>query len=164
MMDIDKIIKTFFEESSHDLAYIVSNALCNDRLQKDKKFHILEVEKSQVPKDAKLIECYETDKEYIILGSPLSEDHNCDEMGCSTVSHVRMRIKKEVDKQEVELKPCPFCGGDASIEKAEELELEKYDIPQYTIGCRTVLCPGFTSPMFDKWDRDEAIERWNTRK
>jgi|GEM_PF-6286432 hypothetical protein len=158
-------IKELADEVSGKLVCLVSDMINENRKRRLDLYHTIEVAKSDIPKNAKLIECYETDKEYVIIGSPLSEEHNCDEMGCSTVSHVRMRIKKEVDKQEVELKPCPFCGGAATIEEeSDEDEIERFDIPQYTIGCRTVLCPGFNSPMFDKWDRSEAIERWNTRK
>lgn len=39
-------------------------------------------------------ECYETDREIIVCGEPKDENHNCDEMGCSTVNHVLFRFKK----------------------------------------------------------------------
>ena len=53
--------------------------------------------KLDVPAGTKLAECYETDKEYIILGQPDSDDesHNCDAMGCGTMSHVLVRVRKE---------------------------------------------------------------------
>ena len=41
------------------------------------------------------VEVLQTDNELIICGSPsgeLYESHNCDEMGCSSVSHVLLRI------------------------------------------------------------------------
>lgn len=50
--------------------------------------------------DGQLRECYETDTEIIVLGDPTDEDHNCDEMGCSSCFHVLYRFKKdEEDKQ-----------------------------------------------------------------
>lgn len=48
-----------------------------------------------VPKGAALIECYETPTEIIVCGEPTDPDHNCDQMGCSTINHVRYRIAKE---------------------------------------------------------------------
>lgn len=42
-----------------------------------------------------LRECYETETEIIVLGYPGDdESHNCDEMGCSSVSHVLYRFWK----------------------------------------------------------------------
>jgi len=54
------------------------------------------VERRQIPKGCHLVECYANSHEYIIIGQPRSDDenHNCDEMGCSTVSHVIARFKK----------------------------------------------------------------------
>jgi len=40
-------------------------------------------------------DCYETEREFIICGDPEEiDDHNCDEMGCSSVSHVIYRFAK----------------------------------------------------------------------
>lgn len=49
-----------------------------------------------IPDGAQFRECYETEKEIIVLGLPEQDDenHNCDEMGCSTGSHVLYRFKK----------------------------------------------------------------------
>jgi hypothetical protein len=33
-----------------------------------------------------------TKRELIVLGNPEDESHNCDAMGCSSVSHVRYRV------------------------------------------------------------------------
>lgn len=50
-----------------------------------------------IPKGAKLVECYETEHEYVICGevNDADESHNCDEMGCGTLSHVVARFGKE---------------------------------------------------------------------
>ena len=58
---------------------------------------IICVPTQQIPKGAKLIEAYETDTEYVIVGDVDSdaEAHNCDEMGCGTFSHVIARFGKE---------------------------------------------------------------------
>lgn len=55
------------------------------------------VEKRRIPKDAKLVECYETNSQYVIIGEVDDEDesHNCDEMGCGSFSHVVARFKKK---------------------------------------------------------------------
>lgn len=50
--------------------------------------------RNTVPMGATPTECYETEDEIIIIGDPL-DDHDCDVMGCSSVSHVRYRFKKE---------------------------------------------------------------------
>lgn len=49
-----------------------------------------------IPKGAILRECYETDTEIVVCGMPRNDDesHNCDEMGCSSVSHVLYRFRK----------------------------------------------------------------------
>jgi hypothetical protein len=41
-------------------------------------------------------ECVETETEIIVLGQPDTDDeeHNCDCMGCSSVSHVLYRFRK----------------------------------------------------------------------
>ena len=50
----------------------------------------------QLPADAVLRECYETDTEIVVCGVPRENDksHNCDEMGCSSINHVLYRFKK----------------------------------------------------------------------
>lgn len=62
---------------------------------------IIKVDKRFIPNGAELIEAYETEKGYIILGEPNDiedekhpEYHNCDDMGCATFSHVILRIEK----------------------------------------------------------------------
>jgi hypothetical protein len=59
-------------------------------------FQSIKVWDKYIPEGAKLVEAYETDKGFVIIGTPKSDDesHNCDEMGCSTLSHVVARIEK----------------------------------------------------------------------
>lgn len=59
------------------------------------------VDKRFVPEGAKLVECYETATEWVVVGDPSDEEdehgnpiHNCDEMGCCTFSHVVARLQK----------------------------------------------------------------------
>jgi len=50
-----------------------------------------------IPDGATLMECYETETEIIVCSDPLDEqDHNCDQMGCSSISHVRYRFRKNI--------------------------------------------------------------------
>ncbi len=50
----------------------------------------------RIPVGAILRECYETETEIVVCGPIEANDvlHNCDEMGCSSVSHVLYRFKK----------------------------------------------------------------------
>ena len=54
------------------------------------------IPKYMIPEGAKLVECYETATEIIVCGEPLKQDHNCDQMGCSSINHVRYRICKGI--------------------------------------------------------------------
>ena len=49
-----------------------------------------------IPKGAQLVEAYETATEIIVCGWPDTDDesHDCDAMGCSSVSHVLHRFRK----------------------------------------------------------------------
>lgn len=61
----------------------------------ESEWMILRVPRYSVPEGAQLAECYQTAKEWIIMGQPSeSDDHNCDEMGCGTLSHVLVRIPR----------------------------------------------------------------------
>jgi C4-type Zn-finger protein len=66
-----------------------------------------------------------------------------------------------------ELKPCPFCGGEAKLSKRD---VEPQGDPWY--GSKVELfpeCQNCACVKFDKYwhegfsDRDEAITAWNTR-
>lgn len=52
------------------------------------------VRKDLLPKGATLVEAYLTEREIIVMGRPKEDDenHNCDAMGCGTLSHVRHRL------------------------------------------------------------------------
>lgn len=62
----------------------------------EQHYQVISVHNDDIPKGAKLVECYETEKEIIVVGSPQSDDpeHNCDALGCSTLSHVLHRFDK----------------------------------------------------------------------
>lgn len=62
---------------------------------------IVIVEKRCIPEGTKLVEAYETESEFVIIGKPSRCDdpespeyHDCDAMGCSSLSHVVVRIPK----------------------------------------------------------------------
>ena len=53
--------------------------------------------------------------------------------------------------QEIELKPCPFCGGEAEV---------NLFLGNYCVTCTN--CMGAIFPA-KGMTREEAIETWNTR-
>jgi len=57
-------------------------------------YQTIRVDKRFIPEGGKLMEAYETETELIVIGDP-TEKHDCDLMGCSSVSHVRYRIPLE---------------------------------------------------------------------
>jgi|GEM_PF-1765808 hypothetical protein len=64
----------------------------------------------------------------------------------------------------IELKPCPFCGGKASIVPEDESENHSCD-GWFQLGCMgDVDCPSHRVFSFPKKDQDLCIEKWNTRK
>jgi len=71
-------------------------ALARDLATLREEHHILVVEKRFVPAGFKLIEGYQhEDGRVIIVGEPTSHEvHNCDEMGCTTLSHVIARTSQ----------------------------------------------------------------------
>lgn len=57
---------------------------------------------------------------------------------------------------EIKLKPCPFCGGEAKINRMPHLW-------EYSVQCNDVDC--IVHPETEGYEkREEAIEAWNTRK
>lgn len=71
------------------------------RYECDSPGQILFMPAHVIPKSAKLVEAYETETEIVIVGDipddshlPEDQQHNCDMMGCTTLSHVRYRFKK----------------------------------------------------------------------
>ena len=66
-------------------------------------YEVIRIEKWLIPPGAHLVEAYETADEIIVCGEPPNEyedpgdtfGHNCDAMGCSSVSHVLYRFQKQ---------------------------------------------------------------------
>ena len=59
-------------------------------------FAEIKVLRSDIPAGARLVEAYETDKEVIVIGEPNGDrNHDCDQMGCTTFSHVMFRFPIE---------------------------------------------------------------------
>ncbi len=63
------------------------------------------IPKYMIPKGAHLVECYETETEIIVCGEVNEQDHNCDQMGCSSVIHVRYRFAKLIERAKPALPP-----------------------------------------------------------
>lgn len=72
------------------------NAFFRDISKKREEYEIVMAAKDQIPDGCHLVECYETEKNYVVIGNPEPNDeaHNCDFMGCSTLSHVIARFPK----------------------------------------------------------------------
>ena len=49
-----------------------------------------------IPKGSELVEAYETKDEIIVIFNEkeLPDGHNCDVMGCTSLSHVKYRFRK----------------------------------------------------------------------
>ena len=62
----------------------------------------------------------------------------------------------------VQLKPCPFCGGEASTHICGS---EAYEIgsPRRHIVARWVSCDSCGASGSSTFDMDEAIKAWNIR-
>jgi hypothetical protein len=80
----------------------------------------ISVPKKCIPEGATLVEAYETDKEIIVCGQPEDEPdataltdeeltrwyetaHNCDAMGCGSLSHVIYRFPKDINEKTLNL-------------------------------------------------------------
>lgn len=61
-----------------------------------------------------------------------------------------------------ELKPCPFCGGEALI-RVDLCRVASGSDHIYIVGCRGFECRGsaVTGPLYET--KAEAVEAWNTR-
>lgn len=104
-------------ESSHMGRAVVHWMRAYDSLKvsddSDANCQIVRVPKHMIPNGAKLVEAYETERQFIILGHPESDDesHNCDEMGCSTLSHVVARLDKAALTTPVKAEGAVQCDG-----------------------------------------------------
>ena len=66
-----------------------------------KEYQEIKVPTHLIPEGAELVEAYRYKGEIIIIGEPdEATDHNCDQMGCTTLSHVLYRLKEVSDEQE----------------------------------------------------------------
>lgn len=67
------------------------------RKEEDEGTQKIEVPNYMIPKGGKLVECYLTETQIIVIDDIDSEDetHNCDQMGCSSLSHVKYRFDLE---------------------------------------------------------------------
>lgn len=60
-----------------------------------------------------------------------------------------------------ELKPCPFCGGDAVVRHILVPEPEN---KAYSVGCVELECAGSSSLIAYRFTTEEAaVEAWNSR-
>lgn len=83
-------------QSVADREAFAESALSRDIEKARANYAILKVPKFMIPEGSTLTECYETENEWVILGTPDNDDesHNCDAMGCCTFSHVIARVSK----------------------------------------------------------------------
>lgn len=61
----------------------------------------------------------------------------------------------------IELKPCPFCGGEP-IMSSYTYSLSGAGI-QYKVECERHNCPAQPTVDWHYWTAEEAAEAWNTR-
>ena len=66
-------------------------------------------------------------------------------------------------REVIELKPCPFCGGEAVIKTNPDIP----GLNGYQIGCESkptqYVCPGCISGSTYYWNEEMAITSWNRR-
>lgn len=66
----------------------------------------------------------------------------------------------------VELKPCPFCGGDADFYVVNECHGHGDYIDEYYVGCNRCGCQSVHVDCYDNTKEQaklKAAERWNRR-
>jgi hypothetical protein len=90
--------------------------------EKSSDYETISIRKDFIPKNGKLVEAYETENEIIVIGEPKENDesHNCDWMGCSTLSHVLYRFSKNKSVDRI----CGSCNGSGSV-PGQIISLEK---------------------------------------
>lgn len=101
-------------------------------------YEVIAVQKDCIPAGGKLVEAYETDTEIVVCGEPPEEpegltpeeydrwietSHNCDGMGCGTLSHVIYRA----DKDEVITLRAHLFNLEAQAHRAIEMCQAKID-------------------------------------
>lgn len=63
---------------------------------KTEEVHTIIVPANQIPKNAKLVEAYETPSSIVVMfgkGEIPPEEHSCDQMGCGSFSHVKYILR-----------------------------------------------------------------------
>lgn len=60
---------------------------------------------------------------------------------------------------EVDLMPCPFCGGKAHKRIAFPIDADGMEVNMYIVGCEAC-----DIEFYGPWDEEAVIEQWNTRK
>lgn len=63
----------------------------------------------------------------------------------------------------MELKPCPFCGGEAEELYIKRKKLFAKFFPPYTSHFAYIRCKVCVATSGLKWTRENAIEAWNRR-
>ena len=63
----------------------------------------------------------------------------------------------------IELKPCPFCGGQAEERYLKRKMLFARFVFPYSTHFVYIRCAGCAATSEVKWTREEAIEAWNRR-
>ena len=83
------------------IAEIKAKETAREQIKEEDEWDTIRVPKNHIPRGARLIEAYETEREIIVLGEPPDdehkpeeEQHNCDAMGCGSLSHVLYRFEK----------------------------------------------------------------------
>lgn len=65
-----------------------------------------------------------------------------------------------------ELKPCPFCGGEAKLTKTTECHGHGMYLTKYYVMCEVCGCRGESDCVYYKTEqecKDFAVSRWNRR-
>lgn len=63
---------------------------------------------------------------------------------------------------EIKLKPCPFCGGEAEVRTTFYVNGGKGDNNEYTVFCKNKDCIAFYNDTAFT-SRETATEKWNRR-
>ena len=82
-------------------------------------------------------------------------------------NHARIAVERQTAM--IELKPCPFCGSDASLTEMRGVSLEG---PLFLVECsrcsaiigRHLETRQATKGYLHFYNKEDAIKAWNTRK
>lgn len=94
------------KDEKEEIKKNIANVFAERRDKKERKewedtFQEIKVPNSMIPKGVRLMECYLDKNQIIVCDDVDSEDetHNCDQMGCSTFSHVKYRFNINDSRQ-----------------------------------------------------------------